>query len=459
MDLLSNATQFNGHKTKDVDVVIGFDLGTSSTKVVLQSPFAFDSHSILIPFNEYAHKSSNHLLPTVLYLNQNESFNLKSGDDSEALDNLKINLMDIANEGYKEGQRSKIKLTKIYAMAYISLVLRYVRTWFLNTQELYQQSNIHWMFNIGIPSKGYDDQSIKDLFYEIAYKAWYLSVEEGVIDYNKVEQLIDSNIDQITHSESMLHPDEISVIPEFAAEVVAYARSTSRDTGLHLLIDVGATTLDVSGFQLFENDDEDDNYSILVSEVEKLGANMLHLYRVKQMHDALDFWLTKAYNDNDLIEAVPESLQSYIPNFEEIRENLKNNDCSFKVDCQGLIRKMIDDLKKKRDPNSDRWEKGLPVFLLGGGRNHSFYKQLIKDIDYWMRQHFETNGLQEKDLVPPKKLAMNKDNDFYRFALAYGLSFPKDSIGNIRPKSVIKNIERRKSNKYKNALFISKEMT
>lgn len=74
------------------------------------------------------------------------------------------------------------------------------------------------------------------------------------------------------------HP-AIEVVPEVAAQAVGYARSTLRDPGLHLLVDVGATTLDICGFILHQAEGRD-RYELLTTTVERLGALELHRERL-----------------------------------------------------------------------------------------------------------------------------------------------------------------------------------
>ena len=61
------ATQFSppGRGGK-CDIVIGFDFGTSCTKVILRSPYHYGGRAFAVPFAEAAHNSSPHLLPSVL---------------------------------------------------------------------------------------------------------------------------------------------------------------------------------------------------------------------------------------------------------------------------------------------------------------------------------------------------------------------------------------------------------
>lgn len=79
-----------------------------------------------------------------------------------------------------------------------------------------------------------------------------------------------------------ISPEDINVIPEVAAELVGYARSSLRETGLHVLIDLGARTLDIASF-ILHNRDGDDRYSILTADLEELGATLCDYHRFKAL--------------------------------------------------------------------------------------------------------------------------------------------------------------------------------
>ena len=72
--------------------------------------------------------------------------------------------------------------------------------------------------------------------------------------------------------------------PEFVAQISSYRQSPQRRRDLHLLVDVGAGTVDIVTFHVWEPE-ETDCYSILEAAVEKLGTHMLLGYRAFQETD------------------------------------------------------------------------------------------------------------------------------------------------------------------------------
>ena len=265
---------------KSSDIVIGFDLGTSTTKVVLRDPWA--SRAYAIPFsNPLSPRSSNYFLPTRLAINSDDCFSVPKLTEPYHLRNLKLNLIDDHEKIVYSDTSKGTCLTAFAAISvYIACVLRYVRQWFFeNCKDIYEHHTINWQLHVGIPSKNFDEAIIKELFEKCAAWGWWLSVQKGPINMRLAEA-----ITEIIHKATFdagLHSDYINVIPEVAAEVAGYARSPRRDNGLHLLVDIGASTLDVSTFVLHH--EGEDQYALLSTDVKRLGAFELHLMRLNKI--------------------------------------------------------------------------------------------------------------------------------------------------------------------------------
>jgi len=168
---------------------------------------------------------------------------------------------------------------------------------------------LSWQLNIGIPTLGYDDKKEIQLFRETAQKAWILSVKYDVISLVKVKELVSSPIN--LNDNYGISFDEINVIPEIAAEVTGYAKSPECQNGLHVLIDIGASTLDIAGFVLGEDDDGRNKFSILNADLKWLGAYICHLERIKAVEAHPDLRLILALKSQDILQPLPLSLEEY----------------------------------------------------------------------------------------------------------------------------------------------------
>ena len=160
------ATQFDGSTGEVTDLVVGLDFGTSCTKAVIRSPFAFRSRATAVRWRG-ATADGSYLLPTVLY-ERGVGFDLEcSGVVRSTHDTLKIDLMN--NPGSRE--------TRARAAAYLGLALQAARQWFFDSEhDGYERFHLRWALNLGIPSAGYDDGRVREAFCAVARAAWRLSL-------------------------------------------------------------------------------------------------------------------------------------------------------------------------------------------------------------------------------------------------------------------------------------------
>jgi hypothetical protein len=88
------------------------------------------------------------------------------------------------------------------------------------------------------------------------------------------------------------------------------------------------------------------------------------------------------------------------------------------------------------------FQKGLSVFIGGGGGKTNFYKTAIMSTHADFQQ--KRAGIPayiQKDIPTPKDLSMSGLNskEFHRFAVAYGLSIPKGDCSDVRlPSEMVK---------------------
>ena len=458
--ITKNATQFPHLYSKDqrfelVDIVIGFDFGSSCTKIVLQAPYIGGRWAHIIPFIKYGYPGNKNLLPTKIYCNSNGVFSLTETDETICFDRLKTELIKNSDSPIveKEIHLHSDLTPKILVIAYMAIALQEIRQWFLSMQSnIFSNNKIRWHLNIGIPSAGYNDLNLKKLFKEVAQIAWLLSTMLGKINIKKIQKIIDPDITGGIHFNCDINAEDINVIPEVAAEVVGYARSPLRDEGLHVLIDIGARTLDIASFMLHKKDGED-KYSILTADLDELGATIFNYNRFKALANEL-IQLAKKHNE-DLITPIPTSITSYLQKFNTNERELIQE---FYYKCKSLIAKTIRDLKQNRDPNSDRWKTGLPIFLCGGGKDIALYRQALNEHNIWLQQYTNIKELLIKEIPMPENLRAENLNrkDYHRFAVAYGLSFPSYDIGEIKPPQEIEHIQRSEQKDHSDR-FVPKE--
>lgn len=428
-------TQFPGiKKTRICDVVIGLDFGTSCTKVVLRTPFFFGNRAFAVPFRGFTPSKNPYLLPSRIWLTPSGEFLLKEAPGCQSFSGIKLNLLEQIHVGMANREEARLDFSPPQlAVAYLALVLRFVREWFLNNKkDIYGNFRLRWHINLGLPSADFDDESLYRLYQKILRAAFDLSLKpEGI----KTTDLPET-FEQIQEDAAEGGPWEnliLDVIPEVAAAVAGYARSSLRDprgAGLHLLVDIGAGTLDVCGFFLHQKEGSD-QYWLHAKDVKLLGVIKLHQNRLA----ALNGMEIKYWDPYDTENLLPTKIEDYFstPPTSDVRNRLRKADEEFSARCQETIRRVVFRLRTQRDPLSSCWQDFLPVFICGGGSNVSFYKEVLEKISKWVRLWSRNKGLKIFTLPKPENFEVEFTDQYHRLTVALGLSFPKIDIGECFP--------------------------
>lgn len=395
-------------------VIIGLDFGTAFTKVVIGDARTHRAVPALVPCPQ-----SRFLQASCIGIESNGHCRLTT--DSSLVDRLipdiKLRLLD----------QDRDPETLAAATAFLALVLRHARDWLLQTHDkTYRGLWLDWLLNMGVPTDGYHDEQTLETFGQIASAAWAASMLPGAITLSAcrscVDQVIDGRPDLPAglNSDDMpfLSPDKLSVIPEFTAQIAGYTRSPRRRDDLHMLVDVGAGTLDVALFNIGSHDGED-RYSIFEKEVSLLGAHKLAEHRV-----------TRAGSNLYIDPFSPLPVRHEFCELLNIDEKtLAEIDNPFSSEVGSHLWQAINRVKRVRYPTSRRWhEEGVPIFLCGGGSRIDFYQQAA-------RRLCETTPRSAKchlqPMPPPHDLdAPGLDQEMtHRLSVAYGLSFDPLDLG------------------------------
>lgn len=405
------ATQFGGidgsapHK----QLVIGLDFGTAFTKVVVGE----ERLRTAIPLRGRGEKTSNYLLPTVYWSTTGGRCSIESPKGKKHID-LKMSLLegDIDDEAVQA------------AAAYLALVFRRVRSFiFDNKQGVYGGHYIDWLVNVGLPTSSYHDEALVASYRRMIVAAWHASATDGEVSEQSIRDAWGREGGVPTESGGSsrdLHPEAVSLFPEFVAQVTGYVRSPLRQADLHLLVDVGAGTLDATVFNVHEREGED-KFPIFAKAVERLGTRYLVRSRIEGRG-------LKEEKEFAPFAPVPGSAD-FASLLGINTETLRRIDSAFK---QRVVRGVGDLLrltKNCRYPTSRRWEDGIPIFLCGGGAGCDFYAETLIPSDGKL-SGFPVKAMR---LPKPDQLEANglSESDYGRISVAYGLSFDPFDIGEI----------------------------
>lgn len=463
---MSHKTQFeNGANVRKCYVNIGLDFGTSCTKVVLRTPYEKD-RAFAVPFSDAAHPSSHYLLPSAIWIDQKRHASLLQFDTAISIRDLKRHFVYSTPIPLNmNGAWPKSINSHIASITFLALALQRTRQWFLYTHRTaYCDYQLVWHVNLGLPSADFDNKQLCHRYFRAIAAAWHLSVQETPICLDAAEQAYEQVYVKLEDSSDSKFSGTVNckdgasatvcLLPEVAAEVVGYSRSHQREEGLHILMDVGAGTLDLCAFNLHQKNG-DDRYELLTADVRELGAMVLHRSRLKKLRKIVSPYDLERWKSHDPVTPIPNTIHDYFST-DKSPELPKSNyvDSKFVNDVVKMIWKTVVDLKQRRHPFSPRWKDWLPIFIAGGGSLLEPYQHALRQVTYEMRKQYQGSfGLKNMSIAKPRNLEGATgicDNNYHRLAVAWGLSYSDVDIGNVtRPAEIEDVVDVKKTKKGK----------
>ena len=458
-DPVSPRVSLHNHDVRPLPVVLGIDFGTSSTKAVIRVPYYTGSPTYAVPLSEMDGpdasrlssdvespnaRLSKYILATRISVDNDGQCFLSSTSGLSTFANLKHGLMysESADELSLESGLPDTSSAVVRSTAYLALVLRRIIDWFDRSQkQIFGMFTYDWMMNMGLPAAIDDKTYLRNRFKLVARAAWLASVRPGNISLSHCQQAIfDISHCEISSDEHMI--SDIALIPEVIAQAVGYARSQSRNDGLHLLVDVGAGTLDVCSFNLYSKDDKF-QWPVLTADVQPLGTIHLHDVRMKAALDKFHRHFGRWGDVTDPMIIFSSSVEDYLPDQQSIRDSVWKSQRHFEMQCRSIIGSAIIELKKTRYPNSPDWFGSVPIFVCGGGATLGPYQESIDLISKWMKKYFRSSqGLKSEILPIPHDIIGDLEYDSYhRLSVAYGLSYPPFDIGDYTIPRQIEDVE------------------
>ena len=343
------------------------------------------------------------------------------GEGGQAVTDMKMKLLD----GTAEHQ----DLVRI--VAFMALILRHTRLWlFKNQWTTYAGQYLDWFVNVGVPTDSYHHEALVKTYHNIVMVAWALSVTPDLVSIHAANELFSCVPNGryvlpekfASLRERLIHEEAFGLFPEFVAQIAGYVRSSLRKPDLHLIVDVGAGTVDISIFNVYESEG-DDIFPIFAKAVKLLGTHFLMVNRNSRIPTGAK---------------VKWSVQDRTPSQTEFSQasriqlkQLTVIDNDFIKQLGTAVRDLLKYTKEFRYPCSPHWQDGIPTFLCGGGASVDVYSEIIR--------RFENNNhaykVRVEKLPQPQRLNAPEmpENSYTRLSVAYGLSHNAMDIGRIIP--------------------------
>ncbi len=420
----------------DRELVMGVDLGTSSTKVVISDRTLKQAYAV--PFTDGAGVMS-YLLPTLL-IESDGAYSL-SGEGIH-LNDLKLAMMANPDD----------PVCCARVVAFLSLVIQHARAWlFQNYRDQYTSSEILWSLALGQPADQLTSVASKSLFRQIGQASWSLAALAEPLTCKRVLDVWNARQNDLSDTDEF----QCLVMPELAAQIHGYVSSSLFDPRLpniFLMVDVGAGTVDASIFHVKKDETGNTSFDLFTNSVESYGVANLHRFRV-------NWWQSKVANSPNGLQCAedlqqiklsteyrgffPASFKDYLQGVDvQFLNGAKSPDESFFDRINQQLVGEIFNRAKKRELLSDKDINGMPYFLCGGGARHSFYEQIRPALQRprgatWL-------NLVSRHLSVPAALRVEgvSRSDYDRLSVAYGLSqLNLGAVNRIAPMQPLATVE------------------
>jgi len=403
----------NSTLERNVSIRIGIDFGTSFTKVAIS---AFQK--VFFITWEGVHQSDNNwLLPGEISELADGTYRLgRSRKAKKVHANLKLPFLEGGGDATHD---------MLPTVAFMAWVMRYCRAWiYKNLSTLLTNRKIAWEVNVGCPTNTWTMKSIKGAYQHLALSAWKLSQDPQGISKASAKSALDGTSMQDAHKIGL---DAMKLMPEFIAQLAGYVRSPQRKDGLHMLMDIGAGTVDIAVFNIMkDHEDGADRYPIFASDVQPQGTHFLMSARLDAL--GIESW--------DDFSEVP-SRETLIDDPRVNPKKLDEADKEFSSRVKSLITQIVSYTRLQRNKKAEEWKRGLPTFLAGGGSLCDIYKKSLSEAFSSINVPLVESRFPMIE-ESAAQMGLTKDN-FHRVSVAYGLTFDAEDIGRILTPAEIPN--------------------
>jgi hypothetical protein len=437
------------------DLTIGFDLGTSCSKVAVGDSVLGSQYGV--PFNTRAHGVAKYLFPTRFYEGA-DGISLSSGQQAKFVSNLKLRLTEaVENHGDTSGPETDLAI-------YVALVLKHTLAWYEQHRAGDHRARARcWWLSFGFPAKRVDNNPRLHKTYQRFAGAAIQAVNSGDHITRELIQHYLGGTPLDGDSKQVLSLDRVSFYPEIAAQLAGYVYSRYRTTGPLMLIDVGAGTLDISTLILHQNAHEE-VCSFHFCEVAQLGAFRLY----EQIHHALATVSPSAVDTlvsigSDQDWHVPESAGEYLraisvvtnpmkAAFQSARETFALKCLEKALSNFSAFKQFLDQPFRDADQRPRAFRQNVNIILSGGGSRAIFYRNLFPErleetvvnsgLTTWKldsgRRKIDGQGFHPRHLMKPDKFIVSgvESDDFDRLSVAHGLSLSSETLLQITAKEM-----------------------
>jgi hypothetical protein len=408
---------------------LGIDFGTSFTKICYRD--LGSEQSGVIDFSSGRDRDwEEALIDSRLFLSSGDHIRAGvpgNGNESSydrIVDSMKMRLahLDLAEE-LKEfnfsriGEEKSPEWAENMSCVFLANVLISSKNWLkANKPDLFVGRSPVWSASVGVPVQVQDSPAL-ERFKKVFGWAWVLAVSASS-PFSDVQTAC-RMINEVRKGGPQIDAD-IHAYPEIAAAVLSFVSSPTAREGMYMYFDIGGGTLDGVTFRL-RRDGGSKKIDFYYSEIQPEGVESL-VNDVPPEHRADILSLLETGDDENFSDV-----------FDTHKRRIHRQVAGVLIETKKKIRSEWAEAFRRSDWYSalkagERPTKQfmLPLFLGGGGCRLRFFKEAIYDT-HWAHKLERTNipKFTILPLPPPTDLDLGNvpEDEFHRFAIAYGLSF------------------------------------
>lgn len=432
------------------DINLGIDLGTSFSKVV----WRLREKSRPVCFDARKDDLDSYLVPSIIHFSEgafktvSSAHRLTDSESATTIQNFKICLACEAeknttclpgkcrlsewNVGLFPEKVSEQATSLVTAFFLAKLISQSKRAVVGDLKKMgVKPESIRWSANLAVPERFLERSRISDSFEEMLRVAWLMSfIFDEYPDFSQRDEVIESYRFCLSIAQDKGVEMDCFVYPEVAAEVASVTLSRSSQDGLYAFVDIGAGTVDASVFRLNRPLGEDRQHNTYAAEVFRTGAAQIESLALEILKKKVLPFTKKNGRLRECLKMMKENRWNRRGEFSEAESKILNTAL-----CQALaeVEKQVrEDLIKvfgaayEKERQASRWAE-LKLVLGGGGAALQTYQEAA---NYAFTLKHNNSRPTQISLPMPTDFHMNgiDASCFHRFAVAYGLSFPRVNL-------------------------------